>query len=96
MKSRARMTKAFHLIVYGVVQGVGFRYFTRIKASELGVCGTVRNLEDGSVEIFAEAKEDTMNEFIEWCHSGPNSAVVERLMFEECGSLTQSDFRILR
>mgnify|MGYP002539951145 FL=1 len=37
--------------VYGIVQGVGFRYHATYKASLLGLTGWVRNLEDGSVEM---------------------------------------------
>ena len=46
------MLKAF--IVTGRVQGVGFRWFTRQTASELGLRGTVRNARDGSVEVVAD------------------------------------------
>ena len=40
--------------VFGVVQGVGFRYWTMGKADELGLSGEVRNLDDGSVALVAE------------------------------------------
>ncbi|MCA9737620.1 MAG: acylphosphatase, partial [Gemmatimonadetes bacterium] len=41
--------------ITGVVQGVGFRWFTQRSACALGVKGTVRNAEDGSVEVVAVA-----------------------------------------
>jgi acylphosphatase len=40
--------------VRGRVQGVGFRWWTRAKALELGLVGTATNLEDGRVEVVAE------------------------------------------
>ena len=40
-------------LVYGRVQGVGFRYFTWNEAQKIGVLGFVRNLWDGSVEVVA-------------------------------------------
>jgi len=42
--------------VYGVVQGVGFRYFTRFHAKRLGLTGFVENVFDGSVHIVAEGE----------------------------------------
>jgi acylphosphatase len=40
--------------VRGRVQGVGFRWWTRARALELGLTGTAANLEDGRVEVVAE------------------------------------------
>lgn len=46
-----------HAVVSGNVQGVGFRATTCSIANELRICGTVRNLKDGSVEIVAQGHE---------------------------------------
>jgi acylphosphatase len=40
--------------VTGHVQGVGFRWWTRARALELGLAGWARNLDDGRVEVVAE------------------------------------------
>ena len=40
-------------VVRGRVQGVGFRAFTQASANELGLTGYARNLDDGSVEVYA-------------------------------------------
>lgn len=53
------------LIAKGIVQGVGFRYFVRGRALKNNIKGLVRNLPDGSVEIFAEGDEDNLSNFIE-------------------------------
>jgi acylphosphatase len=45
--------------VQGFVQGVGFRWWTRSKARELGLVGTVRNLDDGRVAVVAEGDRST-------------------------------------
>lgn len=43
--------------VHGRVQGVGFRWWTRARALELGLVGSATNLEDGRVEVVAEGRE---------------------------------------
>jgi acylphosphatase len=43
--------------VRGTVQGVGFRWWTRARALELGLSGHARNLDDGRVEVVAQGPE---------------------------------------
>ncbi|PLR79523.1 acylphosphatase [Bacillus canaveralius] len=50
----------YHLIVNGRVHGVGFRYFTQMKANAYHITGWVRNLPDDQVEILAEGSEDDL------------------------------------
>lgn len=54
-----------HAIVFGRVQGVGFRYTTRHLAMALGVEGAVKNLPDGSVEIYAQGPKALLEELID-------------------------------
>jgi acylphosphatase len=42
------------MFVRGWVQGVGFRWWTRARALELGLVGHARNMPDGRVEIVAQ------------------------------------------
>jgi acylphosphatase len=44
--------------VRGVVQGVGFRWWTRSRALELGLAGWARNTTDGRVEVVAEGSRE--------------------------------------
>lgn len=53
----------------GTVQAVGFRYWTVRKAAELGLSGTVRNNDDGSVGIVAEGPQPAVLEFRRWLRS---------------------------
>ncbi|XAS68192.1 acylphosphatase [Micrococcaceae bacterium Sec5.7] len=55
--------------VTGVVQGVGFRYWTARKADELGLTGSVRNDDDGSVAVVAEGPQPVIIEFRRWLSS---------------------------
>lgn len=58
------MTSELHAIVRGNVQGVGFRYVTHRYASSLGLKGTVQNLPDGTVEIYAQGPKDAIEKLI--------------------------------
>lgn len=71
-----RKQKAVRAVVRGAVQGVGFRYFTRVSAERAGVSGWVRNREDGTVEIRAEGTEDRLKQFLKAVRRGPTHAHV--------------------
>lgn len=88
--------QAAKIKVSGVVQGVFFRKHTKDKAEELGVKGTVCNLDDGSVEIRAEAPESTLNAFISWCKIGPSRARVDQIEVKEMPVENYPDFKIIR
>lgn len=72
--------------VYGVVQGVGFRYHTQQKATDLGLTGYARNLDDGSVEVLACGTQDRVEQLLAWLRNGgPRSARVDRVLVEPRG-----------
>jgi acylphosphatase len=73
------MIRTVNILISGRVQGVYFRRFTKNKADALGVKGTVRNREDGRVEIIAQAENDTLEAFVKWCHKGPVTARVDHV-----------------
>jgi acylphosphatase len=62
--------------VTGRVQGVGFRWWTRLQARELGIEGTVRNAADGSVEVQARGEAASLDELRRRLASGPPHAEV--------------------
>ena len=69
--------------VYGVVQGVGFRYTTKHLADQLKVNGIVRNENDGSVYIEALGSDQQIKKFVEELAKGPSpSATVEQVVIE--------------
>jgi acylphosphatase len=65
--------------VRGRVQGVWYRGSTREEAVRRGVCGWVRNLPDGSVELEAEGPRDAVDALVAWCRRGPPGARVDAL-----------------
>lgn len=68
-----------HLFISGRVQGVNFRYYTRQEALTKGVKGWVRNLWDGRVEAVFQGEELTVRDLVDWCHTGPPSARVDKV-----------------
>jgi acylphosphatase len=75
--------KRVEVYVSGIVQGVGFRYFTRKIAKEIGIKGYVMNLPDGRVFIVAEGAEGQIEKFLSTVRQGPVYAVVKRVELTE-------------
>jgi acylphosphatase len=65
-----------HIVVKGLVQGVGFRYFVYQRGQRLRIAGLVRNLADGSVEIEAEGPRPLLEQLIAEVSAGPRAARV--------------------
>lgn len=66
--------------VRGQVQGVGFRWWTRARALELGLVGTATNLDDGRVEVVAEGPRGSLDRLLALLPDGPGrpAGVVHR------------------
>lgn len=73
------MTVRAHIIVEGMVQGVGFRWFAVREAQGLGLSGFVRNLANGNVEVEAEGERGMVEDLIARLKVGPRSADVQDL-----------------
>ena len=69
--------RAARIIVKGMVQEVGFRYYCLKRAQLASVVGWVRNNSDGSVEIWAEGDSDQLDQFIAEMRLGPRAARVD-------------------
>jgi acylphosphatase len=82
--------------VSGKVQGVFFRVSTQRKAEELGVKGWVKNEKDGTVVIEAEAQQETLSTFIEWCNQGPQGARVDNVEVSDGEIKNYTSFEIKR
>ncbi|GAB2808952.1 acylphosphatase [Actinocorallia aurea] len=63
--------------VRGHVQGVGFRWWTRARALELGLVGSANNLRDGRVEVVAEGPRTACERLLELLRSGDTPGRVE-------------------
>ncbi|RJK98247.1 acylphosphatase [Vallicoccus soli] len=59
--------------VRGRVQGVGFRWWVRARALELGLAGTATNKEDGRVEVVAEGSREACERLLALLGEEPSS-----------------------
>jgi acylphosphatase len=72
--------RAFRIWVSGRVQGVGFRWFTRKAAHEVGgLAGRVRNLPDGRVEVEVAGEPERVEAFRQRLRQGPSGSGVTGL-----------------
>lgn len=91
------MIVARKLIIRGIVQGVGFRFFAQRSAARHQVKGYVKNLADGRVEAFVQGGEKQVEEFKHDMTAGPVYSKVneiEEIVLEP--DKTFSAFRIER
>lgn len=77
-----------HFLIRGRVQGVGFRWFVHREASELELCGWVRNTEEGDVEVVASGTPDVLSELRAGLRRGPRGARVDHVIEH---TLTESE-----
>ncbi len=70
------------IIVTGLVQGVGFRYFVIRNAQQLGLKGYVKNMYDGSVFTVVEGERGLIEELFKKLKVGPRSAHVSNARIE--------------
>lgn len=88
-------TRAYHYLLSGRVQGVGFRHFTRTRARELGLVGTVANLPDGRVEIRVAGDPEALETFDRAVREGPPAGRVEGVRREPLEPAGWDDFRVV-
>ena len=83
--------RACRIVVSGRVQGVGFRWFTRRAAQELGLAGRVRNLPDGRVEVEAAGGPERLEDLRARLRQGPPGARVTGLEEQELSPVPDWD-----
>lgn len=67
-------------LISGRVQGVGFRWFVRETAQQLGLQGTVKNLYDGRVEVFAQGDINSLYKFRQLLEKGSTMSRVDKII----------------
>lgn len=74
--------KIAHLLIFGSVQGVGYRKFVKQQAQRLRLVGWVRNLPEGTVEAEVAGDEDAVAELVALCKKGPFLSIVKHIEVE--------------
>jgi acylphosphatase len=82
------------LEVRGRVQGVGFRWFAKERADELGITGWVRNQPDGTVSIEAQGPSPVIAQFTEEIRQGPRTGNVGSLTSKNIVLRNDTEFSI--
>ena len=65
-----------HMVISGLVQGVGYRWFVSRKAQEYNLTGYVKNLYSGDVEVEVEGHKPMILDFVRDLRVGPRSGHV--------------------
>lgn len=71
--------RRYHVIVEGQVQGVGFRGFAMLNAQRRHLTGSVKNLENGMVEIFVQGEEAALDDFLAVIEKGDRFIRVDQI-----------------
>jgi acylphosphatase len=71
--------RSVHILVEGLVQGVGYRAWVEARAIALGLDGWVRNRRTGAVEAVFAGPADDVAQMLTECRRGPPAAKVARL-----------------
>lgn len=88
--------QGFHAIIAGRVQGVWFRNSTKRQALKLGLCGWVKNMADGRVELKAFGTPENLKQLETWLHKGPPLAKVTSVHIEACPFEALKNFVVSR
>ncbi|SHI35884.1 acylphosphatase [Clostridium cavendishii DSM 21758] len=67
------------LIIFGKVQGIGFRFFAQIKATHLSLTGYAKNPENGNVEINIQGESKNIDNFISILRKGNGFSRIDNI-----------------
>lgn len=89
------MATRFVITFSGSVQGVGFRFTSVQVANSIGICGTVRNLGNGNVELICEAKRAEVEKLIKAISAKTHGHVSRTVIEEEVSTGEFEGFEII-
>ena len=72
-----------HVIIFGKVQNVGYRYWLYQKAIKKNIRGWVKNTIQGQVEALLIGADENVNDLIKQCKKGPHSSNVTQVKIQD-------------
>ena len=88
--------KSIHIIITGVVTGVGFRWWLKKEAEKINVYGFVKNRTENKVEAVLLGHEKDVEDVVRLCRKGPTSSKVKSIKIEDYQQeYTKKSFDIL-
>jgi len=87
--------RTVHVVISGLVQGVGYRAWTEREASARGLSGWVRNRRDGAVEAVFSGEASVIGAMLAACSAGPRMARVSAVDADELEEAETGTFRVL-
>lgn len=84
------------VLVFGFVQGVGFRRFVKKNALNLGLKGWVKNLHDGRVEVLIQGSKENIEKFVKICEKGTFFSDIKSVQVEWEEEQDFDDFSIIK
>lgn len=88
------MKKRFYVLFKGQIQGVGFRFTVMMKAREMNICGSIRNLSDGNVEAYFEGEEVSIYNLIRDLYHTNGFIRIDDYFMKEVPLVNDRDFRV--
>ncbi|XP_054712876.1 acylphosphatase-2-like isoform X2 [Uloborus diversus] len=93
MQNGLRMLQSLDFEVFGRVQGVFFRKFTREKGKELGLKGWVMNTSQGTVLGTMQGKEEKIEDMKHWLQNiGSPMSKIEKCDFKNLRHISKEEF----
>ena len=74
---------AVHISIYGEVQGTGFRTWSKEQSEKFSLSGWTRKASDGSIEIFSQGEQETIDNFVSLCWDGPAMAFIDEVLIKD-------------
>lgn len=92
------MMKELEATIYGKVQGVGFRAYTKKQAKKLDLVGWVKNMADGTVRTVVQGPEEDLETFAKKIKAGPYFSEVQDIDIRMSDKLQDrmSEFKVVK
>ena len=75
--------KSIHIIITGVVTGVGFRWWLKKEAEKRRIYGFIKNKTENEVEAVLLGHEKDVEDVVRLCRKGPTSSKVKSIKIED-------------